>query len=125
MKRWPNEFIFAFGVRLMSIGIAEITKKNVKEVWRRWYIYDKLFGAIYDIPAKDGESRQAWTPDITEVMSFIGSNANINEMTRAQWNKHIMNLKHYEDKMRIRGDRWTIHQYFDAINYKPPVGPNP
>lgn len=72
----------------MSIGLGEITEKNINEWLVRLQFSDKLFGTLL---IKAGENGERVERPITreELVAHIGLRTNVTNETRAKWMKRM------------------------------------
>lgn len=71
----------------ISVGINEITPKNVDEFYARLHLYEKLRGTWTLVDGKPNYIK----PD--DLKKFIGLSTNAGSLTRTKFNSQV--LKHY------------------------------
>lgn len=77
---------------LLAIGIGEITKKNVSQVYARIHAWEQLVGPMRQEKEEDtGVVHDLYT-DYETVASWVGMHTNIGEMTKAKFKNKLMRI---------------------------------
>jgi hypothetical protein len=85
----PTTFTLVFAS--ISVGMGEITQKNVNEYYRRLSIYEKTNGALRNAHHADG-TVVPFPYSRDEVEAHIGLNTNVSPMTTRSFNSRIRKM---------------------------------
>jgi hypothetical protein len=95
------------------IGIGGITKGNVDEVIRRWYIrYEAGLRVPVTIHPSEEEYAEGQRPEpfhmkAEAIRDFVGFYSNTTDWTKAQFNKHIMAELDEAAKQRLKKESFS------------------
>jgi hypothetical protein len=72
----------------MTVGLGEISRKNIDEFVARYRIIERLDGPFL----RDGEGKARFVTDV-EFLAHIGLRTNVSNETRAQWTSRMFGNK--------------------------------
>lgn len=87
---------------LLAIGIPEITKENVDQVFARIFAAQKTLGSMHETEDSSTGERKPFYITKEMVESWVGLKTNLPESTKNMFSKRLMDAI----KTRYRGNEW-------------------
>ena len=75
----------------LSIGLGEITERNVDEVWYRTDAWQRLVGSGWNMIDSEGNSSE-FRLTREDIVNAVGLHTNVSPMTRAAFRKRLMEV---------------------------------